>query len=338
MSEKIQKASHLMAINFHISFIEKGEAQEVGIAAKRIHYKHHSAWLCYLQDFTEDVKIKKTITTLRQKQGALTLTNKKLFAALAEKKNKLAEIEESLVTTHNQLTKNKDKLKLTEDALIISNEKQTVIEKELFATEEKFSNIDALLETANLQHNDTKYSLARQDLLLKTVFSLTVDAIALFDHEGHVITQNDAFIKLMASKPKKIIAQLADPNNDLIDGNELIVFEEHLSHKGKNLCYEIYKVPFKSIEYDKKEFIIIARDITLRKQIEGQLSASSYYDHARSPKIFSTKSRRRKTDSASDLLQQNMQYFLQEAITALSEAKKSGRNGICVYGKFEPAL
>ena len=144
------------------------------------------------------------------------------------------------------------------------------------------------LKDENLQRKETEKALSKQNILLSTVFAISIDPIALLDHQGRVIDANTSFAKLMGVEKNSIIgflqseflsadrAELADAqNNQVLQSGEPIVFEELIFCEGEKVCYEVHKAPFKDPESDSEGIVIMARDITLRKQIEDKLSSDA---------------------------------------------------------------
>ena len=144
------------------------------------------------------------------------------------------------------------------------------------------------LKDENLQRQKTEKALSKQNLLLSTVFSASLDPIGLLDYEGRVVDANNAFAKLMDANAEDIIGKLQSEllspdradwaerqNHDVIESGEPLIFDELIFSEGKKIWYEVHKTPFKDPESDYQGIVIMARDITLRKQTEEKLSSDA---------------------------------------------------------------
>ena len=149
-------------------------------------------------------------------------------------------------------------------------------------------NLNKKLEDQNVQHKQTEIALSKQNILLSTVFAASVDPIGLLDQEGRVIGANNAFAVLMDSNPDDIIGKLQSEllstersdwaerqNQAVIESGEALIFDELIFSEGKKIWYEVCKTPFKDSESSYQGVVIMARDITLRKQAEEKLSSDA---------------------------------------------------------------
>lgn len=147
-------------------------------------------------------------------------------------------------------------------------------------------NLNEKLKGENLQRQKTEKVLSKQNILLRTLFSASMDAIGLVDHEGRVTGANKAFAKLMNSDVDEIVGQLQSEllhsdsadwaerqNAEVLASGQPLVFEYMMFSDPKKVCYEIQKTPFKDPESDYQGIVIMARDISLRKQTEEKLGA-----------------------------------------------------------------
>jgi len=144
------------------------------------------------------------------------------------------------------------------------------------------------LKDENLQRKKTEKALSKQNVLLSSVFSASIDPIGLLDHDGRVIAANHSFAKLMGSTVEDIIGQLQGDflsaeqaewaerqNQQVLESAEPLIFDEVSFNDGKKMWYEVCKTPFKDSESDYKGIVIMGRDITLRKETEEKLSSEA---------------------------------------------------------------
>lgn len=149
-------------------------------------------------------------------------------------------------------------------------------------------NLNEKLKDENLQRKKTEKALSKQNVLLSTVFSASIDAIGLVDKAGRVIGANNAFAKLMGANPEDIVGQLQSDllpsdradwaerqNNAVLESGEPLIFDELIFSEGKKIWYEVHKTPFEDPESDYQGIVIMARDISLRKQTEEKLSSEA---------------------------------------------------------------
>lgn len=149
------------------------------------------------------------------------------------------------------------------------------------------------LQDENLQRKKTEKALSKQNILLSSVFSASIDPIGLLDQEGRVIAANHSFAKLMGASVDGITGQLQGDflsaeqaewaerqNQQVLESAQPLIFDEVIFNEGKKMWYEVCKTPFKDPESDYKGIVIMGRDITLRKETEEKLSseASEYED------------------------------------------------------------
>jgi|GEM_PF-596658 len=149
-------------------------------------------------------------------------------------------------------------------------------------------NLNEKLKDENLQRKKTEKALSKQSVLLSTVFSASIDPIGLVDKSGRVTGANNAFAKLMGANPEHIVGQLQSDllpsdradwaerqNNAVLESGEPLIFDELIFSEGKKIWYEVHKTPFKDPESDYQGIVIMARDISLRKQTEEKLSSEA---------------------------------------------------------------
>ncbi|WP_028863748.1 diguanylate cyclase domain-containing protein [Psychromonas aquimarina] len=145
-------------------------------------------------------------------------------------------------------------------------------------------NLTKQLKDENLQRKETEKALLKQHVLLSSVFAVSVDPITLLDYQGRVIAANNAFAELMGSNSQDIAGQLYSElsasgridwierqNYEVLESGEAVVFEELLFVGGAESCYEIHKAAFADDKSDTKGIVIMARDISAKKQIEEKL-------------------------------------------------------------------
>lgn len=146
-------------------------------------------------------------------------------------------------------------------------------------------NLNKKLEDENMQRKETEIALSKQNMLLSTVFDASIDPIGLLDNEGRIIGANNAFAKLMGLNSTDIIGQLQSEllspergdwaerqNQEVLESGEPLIFDELIFYEGQKIWFEVCKTPFKDSESNYQGIVIIARDITLRKQTEEKLS------------------------------------------------------------------
>ena len=146
-------------------------------------------------------------------------------------------------------------------------------------------NLTKQLEDENLQRKETEKALAKQSVLLSTVFAASYDPIALLDHDGRIIGSNNSFAKLMNAKPEDIVGHLQSElvssdradwaerqNHEVLKSEEPIIFEELMFIGDKKVWYEVHKVPFKDDDSRSKGIVVMARDITAHKLTEEKLN------------------------------------------------------------------
>ncbi len=149
-------------------------------------------------------------------------------------------------------------------------------------------NLNKELEDQSVQRKKTEIALSKQNVLLSTVFEASIDPIGLLDQEGRVIGANNAFSILMGSNPDDIIGKLQSEllppdrsdwaerqNQEVIESGEALIFDELVFLEGRKIWYEVCKTPFKDAESSYQGIVIMARDITLRKQTEEKLSSEA---------------------------------------------------------------
>ncbi|MCG6201340.1 diguanylate cyclase domain-containing protein [Psychromonas antarctica] len=150
-------------------------------------------------------------------------------------------------------------------------------------------NLNEKLKDENLQRKKTEKALSKQNVLLSTVFSASLDPIGLIDKLGRIIGANNAFAQLMgATNPEEIIGQLQSEllpadradwaerqNKEVLESGEPLIFEELIFFEGKKIWYEVHKTPFKDPESDYQGIVIMSRDISTRKQTEEKLSSEA---------------------------------------------------------------
>ncbi|WP_415225114.1 diguanylate cyclase domain-containing protein [Psychromonas sp.] len=289
ISNLFKNVSHLTAIeDAHIRLPIDNGFQDIAIAVKRIHYKRHTAWLCYLKDITVELKIEKTLAvtagTLTTTEDKLTLTESQFVIAEKELRlsdEKLSVAEDKLTVTERKLAIEEKKSRFSDEKLIVEEKNLTVAEARLTATEEKLSAAKELLQGKKLRCKQFEKALFMRNFLLNTIFSVTADPIALLDHDGHVIVANNEFTQLLNANPEGLINQLeSDPlssdagsklahqDKERLESVDPITFELSFLSEGKSICYEVHKTPFKDSESDCGGFAIMAQDISIRNQIE----------------------------------------------------------------------
>lgn len=358
VSKIINQLSHQMSVEDEKLRLklDNGKFQYIALTGKRVHYKHHSVWLCYLKDITEILQIEERKEALKQTENILQATEK----TLTETEEKLVASENSLFDAENKLSSTEIKLILIEDnlteleiknsatELILSSVESDLIEKNglLTKSDNKLTETDKQLMhlTANLvkieeslklkkqQEKKTKKTLGKQELLLNTLFSVTADPIALFDCKNKLIAENCAFSQLMACRPQEILKHLQETNSL----QEALIFEENLFYAGKEVFYEICKTPFNSPENEVQGFVLMARDITVHKQMEEQLtlpvSKPLYALAIEKAEIKEFSSLKKYAEAeACKALTAETKYFLNGASSALADAIKQGGGQICVY-------
>lgn len=144
------------------------------------------------------------------------------------------------------------------------------------------------LKDENLQRKKTEKALSKQNVLLTTVFAASIDPIGLVDKGGRVIAANNAFAKLMGVNSENIVGQLQSDllpsdradwaerqNNAVLESGEPLIFDELIFSEGKKIWYEVHKTPFSDPESNYQGIVIMARDISLRKQTEEKLSSEA---------------------------------------------------------------
>ena len=149
-------------------------------------------------------------------------------------------------------------------------------------------NLNQQLQDENLQRKETEKALLKQSVLLSTVFAASYDPIGLLDHEGRIIGANKSFAKLLNSHPDSIVGKLQSElmssdradwaerqNQEVLVSGKPIIFEELLFKGDKKTWYEVHKAPFQDDESHTQGIVIMARDITARKQTEEKLSSDA---------------------------------------------------------------
>lgn len=188
-----------------------------------------------------------------------------------------------------QVLKNKDLRLINTIKLPLYNDKGSVFA--LLSIENDVTdlhNLNKELEDQSVQRKKTEIALSKQNVLLSTVFEASIDPIGLLDPEGRVIGANNAFAVLMGSNPDEIIGKLQSEllssdrsgwaerqNQEVMESGEALIFDELVFFEGRKIWYEVCKTPFKDTESNYQGIVIMARDITLRKQTEEKLSSEA---------------------------------------------------------------
>ncbi len=142
------------------------------------------------------------------------------------------------------------------------------------------------LEEENEQRVITEKELAKQNSLLTSVFKASPDPIGFLNHEGFFIGGNEPFAHSMGTDVKSMLGRhqkeiLSDEklewsesqDREIIESGETIKFEELVfTEGGVQTWYEVHKSPFYDESTDDSGIVVMARDVTERKETEQQLA------------------------------------------------------------------
>lgn len=168
-------------------------------------------------------------------------------------------------------------------------------------------NLNKQLKDESLQRKQTEKALSKQVTLLKSIFEAAQDPIGLIDEKGVVLGANRSFSHFMGTEQQDIEGtsqkqllpyERADwserQNREVLDQDKAITFEELVFFKEKETWYEVHKTPFKDEQSDSKGIVVLARDITERKEKEVKLSneASEFEQQSLSDQLTNIANRR----------------------------------------------
>lgn len=325
-SDFISKSSHETKIeDQRLRILVDARFNDIEVTAKRIHYKHKTAWFCHFKDVTAQLRAERKLTEEREllrtvldsipeqisfksPKGTVigcntawaTANNTTVKNATGRRINELLSADviekqknqEAIVWLGDTFNKqewikqgnNKESL-INFLKLPLYNEQGNIFSVLSIDSDiTDFYDLNEQLKGENIQRKKTEKALSQQNVLLRTVFSASMDAIALLDHEGRVISANDAFAKFMNSNADNIIGKLQSEllpedsadwttrqNQEVLDSGQALIFEEIVFSEGEKICYEVQKSAFRDPESDYCGIVIVARDITQRKQTEEKL-------------------------------------------------------------------
>lgn len=146
-------------------------------------------------------------------------------------------------------------------------------------------NLNKQLKDESLQRKETERALSKQHTLLKSIFNATDDPIGLLDENGQILGANKSFSYFMGSNLDDITGlsqhlllpyERADwserQNKEVIELDKSITFEELVFFHGEETWYEVHKAPFIDEVSDSRGIVVMARDITERKNKELRLT------------------------------------------------------------------
>lgn len=146
-------------------------------------------------------------------------------------------------------------------------------------------NLNKQLKDESLQRKETEKALSKQHTLLKSIFDATEDPIGLLDEKGVILGANKSFTHFMGSSLDDITGlsqhvllpyERSDwsdrQNKEVIELGKPITFEEFVFFEGEETWYEVHKAPFIDEVSDSRGIVVMARDITDRKNKELKLT------------------------------------------------------------------
>jgi diguanylate cyclase (GGDEF)-like protein/PAS domain S-box-containing protein len=147
-------------------------------------------------------------------------------------------------------------------------------------------NLNRKLEQENQQRIATEQMLEKQNSLIRTVFNSSSDPIGFFDKMGYLTGGNQPFAEMFGLTQDELIGRrvqdvLTDGQGErhwvenqaiLATGEdkcyeELVVFED-----GRQIWYEVRKGSYLDDSSGASGIILVARDVSERKQTEQQLA------------------------------------------------------------------
>lgn len=154
-------------------------------------------------------------------------------------------------------------------------------------------NLNEQLKDENLQRQETEKALSKQNVLLKSIFDSAKDPIGLLDENGVILGANKSFTHFMGVNSDDIVGasqkdllpyERADwserQNKEVIQLGTSITFEEFVFFEGEEIWYEVHKAPFIDEVSDLRGIVVMARDITNRKNKELKLTTeASEFEH-----------------------------------------------------------
>lgn len=176
----------------------------------------------------------------------------------------------------------------------LHNDKGTVFSILSIASEiTALHNLNEQLKEENIQRKETEKALSTQNVLIKSIFDSAKDPIGLLDEDGVILGANNSFIRFMGVSADDIVGasqkdllpyERADwserQNKEVIELGKSITFEEFVFFEGEEIWYEVHKTPFIDEDSDLRGIVVMARDITTRKNKELQLtSVASEFEH-----------------------------------------------------------
>lgn len=147
-------------------------------------------------------------------------------------------------------------------------------------------NLNRKLEQENQQRINTEQMLEQQNNLIRTVFNSSLDPIGFFDSDGYLTGGNQPFAEMFGLNQEDIAGKRVQDvlpdgqgqrhwqENQLIlaTGEEKCYEELVLLADDRQVWYEVRKGPYDDESSGESGVILVARDVTERKQTEQQLA------------------------------------------------------------------
>ncbi|MFM2482123.1 diguanylate cyclase domain-containing protein [Celerinatantimonas sp. YJH-8] len=142
------------------------------------------------------------------------------------------------------------------------------------------------LEQENQQRVSTERQLEKQNNLIRSVFNATPDPIGFFDDQGAFTGGNEPFAAMFGLTQKQLLGQNVrdvlpeeqaqqhlQQNSEIMSTGKPISYDElvFLSDMTQ-VWYEMRKAPYRDESSGERGVILVARDVTERKQTQQQLA------------------------------------------------------------------